>query len=642
VQSLAYQLNTLIHRWRFPMKLATAARFCLCLMLSVALSGLVIPPLPARAGAVFNVACGDTAGLIQAMVAANNETDNPGQDTIILAPNCTTPYTFSTGYANPDNTGDATPDIATSINIIGNGAVLERSYAPATPSFRLFDVKYGGELILDAVTIRNFSTSFGSAIVNYGVTIVTNSTFEGNVATSYAAAVANRTTMRIENSTINGNSAPNGAAIDNWNPNTSVYINELTLVNVTIANNSATTGAAALYNDNNARAILIHTTISRNNSGMGSYSIYTAPTATTRMRSSIIETNSPVNCSTTVINEGGNIQWGDSTCGSGILTANPFLESVAANGGPVKTMALGANSPAREMGIPEHCPLTDARGASRPQPWGSICDSGAYESNVARYYNSSARFEPSPVLVGQPTVFKFDLQNVHSAQLTGASASFTLPESIAITGAPSTVGVCTVTVDAPLGSRTITYTIGTVPAAQTCGFQVPVTAWVGGTHTLVEAATFTNQTGTYGVYPGHALQANPAGTTTSLTSGKGDGSAINLSAKVRPAAPGAGTPKGYVAFYILTAPAASLALTEIETENLLTDLVQEAMLQPENALGIVLLDSNGNASLTATSLPSGKFFFVALYSGSESYNPSSSTFVSPPAYRLFLPGLIKK
>jgi hypothetical protein len=532
------------------MKLAYAARFCLCLTLSAGLLGLALLPLPAQAGAVFNVACGDAAGLIQAIADAHDEAANPGQDTIILAPNCTIPYTFSVGY--PGNLNDAVPDITTSISIIGNGAILERSYAPDTPLFRLFDVKAGGELILDWVTIRNFSSSYGAAIVNYGNAVVTNSTFEGNAASSYAGAIATRQIMHIENSTFFGNSATTiwGGAIENWRP--AGFEGILTMVNVTLTNNSAPSGGG-LYNDDNATTTIINSTIARNtatNNGGGG-GVYNDTIGTSLVvRNSIFESNTNGNCNSVLVgNEGGNIQWGDSTCGGGIPAANPYLAPLENNGGLVKTMALGANSLARETGVLPHCPAADARGVSRPQPTGTLCDSGAYENEVPRYFTTHPRFEPASAVVGQPTLFKFDITNVYSTQLSAVDVLAILPENMTITGEPSMQGVCTFGMSAPLGTRSIHYAGGTVPVGQTCSFEIQVTAWKPGTQALEYGQVETAMTPIYPMYLGSTLAVSPASTRTDLEVAKGSGTGINLTARVRPVSPGAGTASGQVVFY---------------------------------------------------------------------------------------------
>jgi CSLREA domain-containing protein len=61
---------------------------------------------------------------------------------------------------------------------------------------------------------------------------------------------------------------------------------------------------------------------------------------------------------------------------------DPMLEPLADNGGPTKTMALRATSPAISAGAKTPCPAIDQRGVTRPQPGDGSCDIGAYEYNV--------------------------------------------------------------------------------------------------------------------------------------------------------------------------------------------------------------------------------------------------------------------
>jgi hypothetical protein len=66
-------------------------------------------------------------------------------------------------------------------------------------------------------------------------------------------------------------------------------------------------------------------------------------------------------------------------CSTFLAGPNQFVGSaligpLANNGGPTKTIALQATSPA--LGFAEACPAKDQRGEKRPS---SDCDSGSYE-----------------------------------------------------------------------------------------------------------------------------------------------------------------------------------------------------------------------------------------------------------------------
>ncbi len=74
---------------------------------------------------------------------------------------------------------------------------------------------------------------------------------------------------------------------------------------------------------------------------------------------------------------------GIGTNSSDIISADPDLESLADNGGPTWTCALGEGSSAIDSGITIAGVSTDQRGT--PRPYGDSFDIGAYESGVGFY-----------------------------------------------------------------------------------------------------------------------------------------------------------------------------------------------------------------------------------------------------------------
>ena len=87
------------------------------------------------------------------------------------------------------------------------------------------------------------------------------------------------------------------------------------------------------------------------------------------------------NCSQAFTSGGYNVEHGTSCglAGTGDLNADPALGALADNGGPTKTQAPGAASPAIDHIPASACTAvtTDQRGVARPQ--GAGCDAGAYE-----------------------------------------------------------------------------------------------------------------------------------------------------------------------------------------------------------------------------------------------------------------------
>ncbi len=216
-----------------------------------------------------------------------------------------------------------------------------------------------GKLTLNDLTFENGSYGYGGAIDNENSLTVTNCTFSGNSATGSfgeGGAIYNDGTLTVNNSTFSGNSAthPGGAIYSNGT---------VTVTNSTFSGNSAATGGG-IYNN--------------------------AATSAVTVTSSILATSTGGNCAGTgtppVTDDGYSIS-DDATCSFTYSqnSTNPLLATagLANNGGPTYTIALQATSPAIGL-IPNptsyaNCPGFDQRGAPRPAPTYTDCDSGAYE-----------------------------------------------------------------------------------------------------------------------------------------------------------------------------------------------------------------------------------------------------------------------
>jgi hypothetical protein len=162
------------------------------------LEGRVVP-------AVFTIADGDTAAFIAAVSASNADAE---PDTINLAPGGT--YTFTT-RADTSLGGNALPtvgfDVATAntLTINGNGATVQRSTDPGTPTFRF--LKVGPS---------NATNSLGA--VDVVVADLTIKGFDSHIATepltpSGGAVFVNRANVRLTNCTLTGNTSVFGGAV---------------------------------------------------------------------------------------------------------------------------------------------------------------------------------------------------------------------------------------------------------------------------------------------------------------------------------------------------------------------------------------------------------------------------------------------
>lgn len=189
-------------------------------------------------------------------------------------------------------------------------------------------------------------------------------TFNNNSATFFGGAIAvdglnTGSSVTIKNDTFTGNSATGSIA-----KGAAIYIGvgPVTIANCTIAGNTAAASGGAVYIE--------------------------ARTPVTFMNNTIIAGNSGGNCLLTsgvTVTGGHNLQFGDSTC-SGVTVANPLLGSLADNGGPTQTMALGAGSPAIDGGDGGVAPPTDQRGVLRNDGNGDgivAADIGAFEAAAA-------------------------------------------------------------------------------------------------------------------------------------------------------------------------------------------------------------------------------------------------------------------
>jgi hypothetical protein len=206
---------------------------------------LRLEPLEDRT-APANFTAANAAELIAATDAANL---TPEADTITLAAG----KTFTLTAANNSTEGaTGLPVIApgSTVSILGNGDVVERSSASGTPEFRLFCVAAGGSLTLTNLTLQGgvldsdvgvlYSVwgSFGGAILNRGQLNLTGVTVQNNVARG-SSWFADHGYSRA------GGGAAGGAVYSSG---------DLIMSGCTIRNNSAVGGrgsdGAAYYNGN--------------------------------------------------------------------------------------------------------------------------------------------------------------------------------------------------------------------------------------------------------------------------------------------------------------------------------------------------------------------------------------------------------
>jgi hypothetical protein len=216
--------------------------------------------------------------------------------------------------------------------------------------------------------------SGGSGIAAYaGRLTISNSTIADNSTTGSGGGILAYVPLRtnvwltLTNSTVSGNRAWSGGGIySNGYDQFPAYI---TLTNSTVAFNTATGWAGGGINHQGGWygvAELTNTVVAAN----------LAPTSPDVRGESYVSRFSLIGDGT-----GSDIGNADGNQVGNVLPytspIDPLLGPLALNGGPTRTHALEAGSPALDAASAADCPATDQRGVARPQ--GSGCDIGSYE-----------------------------------------------------------------------------------------------------------------------------------------------------------------------------------------------------------------------------------------------------------------------
>lgn len=233
-------------------------------------------------------------------------------------------------------------------------------------------IKNGGTLTVTASTIsgnRSGSSNLtdGGSISNTGVLAVLNSTLSGNSSQTRGGGIRNEGSATLTNCTISGNSAYEGGGIHSRG--------DLSLNNCTITDNTATSGyGGGIYWDARVGSLTLGNTIIALNKATSAPDVYSnmfSVTVTSKGNNLIGETR---DLSGWVASD---------KTGTFSNPVNPQIGVLADNGGPTKTHALLANSPAINGGNNALIPggvTTDQRGQARIQR--DTVDIGAYESDA--------------------------------------------------------------------------------------------------------------------------------------------------------------------------------------------------------------------------------------------------------------------
>jgi predicted outer membrane repeat protein len=260
----------------------------------------------------------------------------------------------------------------------------------------------GGSVTVTGSLLTGNNTSHGSGGALYnngGTTIITTSTLSDNSALDgTGGAIDNNSgTVTVSDDTLAHNSAfysVGGGAIYNAATTT---VNDSTLFG-----NSATFGGEGGAILNTGTLAVTASTFSHNAAAGDGGALYGPATVSTTI---LAQNTEGGNCSQTVTDGGHNLS-DDATCG---FTAGTDFSNVPAdlapggltdNGGPTKTIALEAASPA--VGAVKSaalCAVADQRGTSRPNP----CDIGAIQLALAPQVITSP--DSANATVGTPFSF---------------------------------------------------------------------------------------------------------------------------------------------------------------------------------------------------------------------------------------------
>ncbi len=312
----------------------------------------------------------------------------------------------------------------------------------------------GGTLmVLDAVFSHNHAP-FGGGIYNdFSTLFIVRSTFADNAADGNGGGIQSRTgTLNVFNSTFSGNRAVNGngGGISNGQ--------SATVTTTTITNNSAVASGGGI--DNNGPLTLSGTIIAGNTSPTGpDVNVFTPIT----------------DGGYNLIGSPGGNTFVDGTnhdkVGTSATPLDPKLSALGTYGGHTPTHALLPGSPAIDTipaGFNVCTATTDQRGITRPQPAGTACDMGAFESQGFTLAVAGGN--------NQSTLIIHPFPSALSVRLTSVDPGVSLDGTV-ITFSPPATGASVVlssTIATPVGGITsVTATANGIPGTYVLSVSAP-------------------------------------------------------------------------------------------------------------------------------------------------------------------------
>lgn len=378
----------------FSINLTRQGRFfknigLLALVVSLALSlatTLATPPAARAAGVVTDCVNFAGANTLGAALAGGGNITFACSGTIVLPARIViaAPTTIDGAGNNVTLSGNnvnglfrVNPGVTLSLR----GLKLENGLDAALPGGAIHN--WLGVVNIERSLLAYNRAPLGGAIYSHGGQVnVKTSTFLKNRANDGGAIYA----TEEANVTVSGSTFIENQA-DGFGGAIKMITGQLWTSNSTFTQNTAVRGGA-IYNAD-AEVRLINSTLSENTALLGSNIFNLAPFMVVN---SIVANplGGGLNCNgLPVANAGNNLQWpGMAPDCNGMVVANPLLLPLANNGGPTRTMALAAASPAIDTANNAVCagPVVnnlDQRGVVRPRDGNGdavfICDIGAFE-----------------------------------------------------------------------------------------------------------------------------------------------------------------------------------------------------------------------------------------------------------------------
>jgi adhesin/invasin len=386
-----------------------------------------------------------------------------------------------------------------------------------------------GSATIQGSTFQDNQSTGGASVDNSGGAIVTlsapvtidTSTFTGNQATgagngggAISGSGGASGAITVDRSTFTANTGAKGGAFQN--------LNALTVRNSTLTGNGAGAGGGiyttSAFTGGAHTVTLQNDTISDNTISTTGGGIYNDPAspATVTIANSIVSDLSGSACGGDPVTDGGyNLQANETSCGFADhnVSSDPLLGSLANNGGPTQTRALGAGSPAIGAGSGTVCQSAgignrDQRGHKRYADLRGSCDIGAYDTGAGPPSAATTLIDRSPKAIaadGSSTAtITVRARDASGVRLRTGGATVTLQ---------STLGGLSAVTDNGDGTYTATLTAGTVSGTAT------VTGSINSTPISAQAAVL--------------FQAGPpSGSTTTIKAAKSripaDGSSTSI------------------------------------------------------------------------------------------------------------------